>query len=204
MFYLFKESPAKKALHPDTLVTYELNGKPLPFKHGYPLRLIVPQWYAMASVKWLHKITLVDEPFEGPFQTIDYVYYPKKESDIGKNPVTTIRVNSIIQKPLNYEVLNTGLHFIHGLAWTGKGKITKVEVSIDNGSHWEVTNLYQDQNSPYLWTYWSYEWNANRKGEYTILSRATDSYGRTQPLEPRWNRKGYGYHAVSKTNVKVE
>lgn len=204
-YFAFSRSlPLNKALHPDTLIAYELNGKPIPFKHGYPLRLIVPQWYAMASVKWLNQITLVDQPFQGPFQTIDYVYYPNNESDFGKKPVTTMRVNSLIQKPLDFEILNTGMQTIFGLAWTGKGRISKIEISIDNGSSWNLAKMYEDQSFPYAWTVWSYEWNAKVKGEYTILSKATNSNGRSQLLDAEWNRKGYGYNAISKIKVKVE
>lgn len=76
---------AQQALHPDILVAFEYNGRPVPFKHGYPFRLIVPHWYAMASVKWLKKITVIDHPFQGPFQTIDYNYYPNAEHDVGNS-----------------------------------------------------------------------------------------------------------------------
>lgn len=204
-YFSFSRSlPLNKALHPDTLIAYELNGKPIPFKHGHPLRLIVPQWYAMASVKWLNHITLVGQPFQGPFQTIDYVYYPDKESDFGKKPVTTMRVNSIIQKPLDYQLLNTGKQMVNGIAWTGKGRISKVEISTDNGNSWNLAKIYEDQSSPYAWTAWSYVWSVKVKGEYTILSKATDSSGRSQPSEAEWNRKGYGYNAISKIKVKVE
>jgi DMSO/TMAO reductase YedYZ molybdopterin-dependent catalytic subunit len=84
--FSYKRSlPIEKALHPDTIIAYELNGKPIPYKHGYPFRLIVPQWYGMASVKWLKRITVIDHEFKGPFQSVDYVYYPYKDTDVKKN-----------------------------------------------------------------------------------------------------------------------
>lgn len=204
-YYRFSRSlPLDKALHPDTIIAYQLNGQPLPYKHGYPLRLIAPQWYAMASVKWLMKITAMDQRFKGPFQTIDYVYYPENNSQNSYEPVTTMNVNSFIQNPLNYTVLDMGSHLIHGIAWTGEGKIVKVDVSTDDGVHWNNADLNIATHNDYAWTYWSFHWYAAAAGEYTILSRATDSHGRTQPLKARWNRKGYGYNAISRTKVKIE
>ncbi|WP_323744661.1 molybdopterin-dependent oxidoreductase [Thermaerobacillus caldiproteolyticus] len=116
LFYYARSLPLEKALHPDTIIAYEYNGTPLPFKHGFPLRLIVPQWYAMASVKWLKQIIVTDQPFTGPFQTIDYVYYPYKYSDEDKEPVTTINVNSLIQSPLDYSTHRAGTLLIEGIA----------------------------------------------------------------------------------------
>lgn len=194
--------PLEKALHPDTLIAYEYNDKPIPFKHGYPLRLIIPGWYAMASVKWIKNIRLVDKDFKGPFQAIDYVYYPNKEDDTGKAPVTLMNVNSTIQQPLNLEIINTGTHLIKGIAWTGQGRITRVEISLNQGKTWNPAIVEHDEN--YAWVQWEYEWNADKKGEHIILSRATDSTGRLQPIKPLWNRKGYGYNAVDKISVKVE
>ncbi|MCM3788584.1 sulfite oxidase [Domibacillus indicus] len=195
--------PIEKVLHPDTLIAYEYNHQPIPFKHGYPLRLIVPQWYAMASVKWIKQITVIDDHYRGPFQSVDYVYYPHKESNKDAFPVTHINVNSTIQKPLNMDILNTGTHMIRGIAWTGKGVITKVEISFDRGQTW-LTAKKEPAQTGYGWVSWSYEWKAQKKGEYTIMSRAVDSYGRTQPASPFWNRKGYGYNAIDQIEVKVE
>lgn len=196
--------PLEKALHPDTIIAYQYNDKPLRFEHGYPLRLIVPNWYAMASVKWLSKIEVIDYSFKGPFQTDDYVYYPLKESDQDQSPVTTLNVNSTIQQPTDLSILNTGTHEIKGIAWTGKGTITELQLSFDNGETWVDAILHPLPNEKYAWTKWSYTWKAEKKGEYSISSRAKDSSGRIQPLTPFWNRKGYGYHAVSKIAVKVE
>lgn len=203
--YSFARSlPLEKALHPDTLVAYEYNHQPIPFKHGFPLRLIVPQWYAMASVKWIKQIRIIDSTFTGPFQSIDYVYYPNIENDLHAFPVTTMHVNSTIQKPLNMELLNTGTILIKGIAWTGRGYITKVEISTDDGDTWTNVKEVYSASQSYEWVSWSYEWKVQEKGEYTIRSRAADSYDRIQPLVPFWNRKGYGYNAIDKIKVKIE
>ena len=196
--------PLEKALHPDTIIAYAYNDQPIPFKHGYPLRLIVPQWYGMASVKWIKQVSIVDSPFKGPFQSIDYMYYPNKENDDNSFPVTTINVNSTIQRPLNMEVLDTGKHIIKGIAWTGKGFISKVEISTDFGKTWSYANIMNQDQESYRWFSWSYEWVVLEKGDYTIMVKATDSHNQSQPTSPFWNRKGYGYNAITKIKVKIE
>jgi DMSO/TMAO reductase YedYZ molybdopterin-dependent catalytic subunit len=196
--------PIPKALHPDTIVAYEYNGEKIPFKHGYPLRLIVPQWYAMASVKWLKSITVIPYRFVGPFQTDDYVYYPDKKTNKGARLVSAIKVASVIQQPLDYQILDRGTHHIGGIAWTGHGRIVRIEVSIDEGKTWIEANMYQKSDHPYSWTFWDYTWEVNKKGEYTIMSRAFDSEENVQPFEAEWNRKGYGYNAVFSIKVKIE
>lgn len=196
--------PLAKVLNSDTIVAYEYNRDPIPFAHGYPFRLIVPQWYAMASVKWLKSISVISYNFKGPFQTDDYVYYPYENKDDSAKPVTTINVNSLIQQPLDYQILDTGPHNIDGIAWTGKGNITKVEVSTDSGESWENAEFQPEVTSNYSWIFWTYKWDAKKSGNYTIMSRAYDSYGRIQPLKADWNRKGYGYNAVFTINIKIK
>ncbi|WLD91648.1 sulfite oxidase [Alkalihalobacillus sp. AL-G] len=196
--------PIGKALHPDTIIAYEYNGKPIPFKHGYPFRLIVPEWYAMASVKWIKQLIVIKNKFTGPFQSVDYVYYPDKEKDDGKFPVTTMNVNSTIQKPLDMEILDTGSYEVKGIAWTGKGMIAKVEISMDGGENWNTCDFRANSSDKYGWVSWNYHWSIHQKGEYTIMVRATDSENRMQPETPLWNRKGYGYNAMDRIKVKVE
>jgi DMSO/TMAO reductase YedYZ molybdopterin-dependent catalytic subunit len=196
--------PLAVALHRDTIIAYEYNRQPIPFKHGYPLRLIVPQWYAMSSVKWIRQIRVINTEFDGPFQSIDYVYYPNKNNDDGAFPVTRNNVNSTIQKPLHMDVLNTGKHTIKGISWTGKGVVTKVEISTDGGKNWTEANIEPQHGKIYEWINWSYEWVVPKVGEFTIMSRATDSFNRIQPSTPFWNRKGYGYNTIDQIKVKVE
>lgn len=195
--------PIKKAMHPDIIIAYELNGKPIPYKHGYPLRLIVPEWYAMASVKWLKRVIVIDQPFEGPYQKLDYHYFPYEDSNVNGVPVTIMKVNSIIQQPLPQSTKDAGRHQIFGIAWTGAGTIEKVEISFDNGINWEKTEVTENPDETYSWVFWSYVWNAYIKGKYTIMVRATDSNGRTQPFEVEWNRLGYGYNGVSTINCEI-
>ncbi|MRX71250.1 molybdopterin-dependent oxidoreductase [Bacillus lacus] len=204
VFSYTRSLPIEKALHPDSILAYEYNQKPIPYKHGYPLRLIVPQWYAMASVKWVRQIKVISTAFTGPFQTKDYVYYPHKENDEDAFPVTFMHVNSTIQAPADREILKTGKHTVKGIAWTGIGQVEKVEISLDGGKTWLPAELSPAGDHGYSWRFWTFDWYASEKGEYAILSKATDSNGHTQPNQPYWNRKGYGYHAVDRIVVKVE
>lgn len=130
-------------------------------------------------------------------------HYPNKENDNDAFPVTTLNVNSTIQLPLHMEILDTGKHLIKGIAWTGEGHITKVEVSTDHGQTWTNAALKQDRNR-YGWVTWSYQWSVSEPGEYVIMTKATDSMARTQPAKPFWNRKGYGYNAIDQIKVKIE
>jgi hypothetical protein len=125
-------------------------------------------------------------------------------SDAGNQPVTEIRVKSVIQQPEDLSILDTGTHQIQGLAWTGRGIICRVEISLDGGTNWSSAQICRNRDHIYSWTGWSYSWRVDQTGEYTILSRAWDTYGNSQPFEAEWNRKGYGYNAVASIRVKVE
>ncbi|MBT2683762.1 sulfite oxidase [Bacillus sp. ISL-37] len=192
--------PIAMALHPDVLIAYEYNGKPLSHKHGFPFRLIVPGWYAMASVKWLNEIILIKEKFTGPFQTNDYVYYYKNGTS---EPVTTNHVNSTIQQPQDKQLVKSGTHEIKGIAWTGSGAISKVEISFDKGDSWAQAKLEKTPKE-HQTVSWSYPIEFKPDNEYHISVRATDSEGKTQPAEAIWNKKGYGYNAVMHIAVKAE
>ncbi|WP_274361730.1 sulfite oxidase [Paenibacillus thermotolerans] len=204
VFPFARSIPLEKAMHPDTIIAYEYNGQPLTWKHGFPFRLIVPHWYGMASVKWVRRIVLLESSFQGPFQSVDYQYYPHKENDIDKFPVTVQGVNSSIQKPLDRAVLKKGRYRIQGFAWTGIGEIKRVEVSFDHGVTWADAKLSRTAYEPNSWVHWEFEWVADRAGEVTILSRSEDTHGRVQPMEAFWNRKGYGYNAADRVTVKIE
>jgi DMSO/TMAO reductase YedYZ molybdopterin-dependent catalytic subunit len=192
--------PIAKALHPDVMIAYEYNGKPISHKHGFPFRLIVPGWYGMASVKWLNEIILIKDNFTGAFQTDDYVYYFRN----GKSEqVTTNHVNSTIQQPLDKQLVKSGAHNIRGIAWTGSGAVSKVEISFDKEDSWEPAKLEKTPKE-YQTVSWSYPIEFKSGNAYHISVRATDSEGKTQPAEALWNKKGYGYNAIMHITVKAE
>jgi DMSO/TMAO reductase YedYZ molybdopterin-dependent catalytic subunit len=192
--------PIDKALHPEVMIAFEYNGKPLSHKHGFPYRLIVPGWYGMASVKWLKEIILIKDKFTGPFQNDDYVFYYKNGTS---EPVTVNHVNSTIQQPLDHQLVKSGAHEIRGIAWTGSGVITKMEISFDHGDNWAQANL-ESTPKEHQTVSWSYVTEFESGKEYHISIRATDSSGYTQPSEAIWNKKGYGYNAGMQITVKAE
>src|SRR5580704_9555885 len=199
--------PLEKALDPDTLVATHMNGLPLTKHHGFPARTLVPGWIGAASCKWLTELKVLDSEFVGNFMSPGYRLpnQPVKPGDTVKpedtHPVTGLTVKSVISGPLDGANLNPGKIAVHGAAWAGEADVTKVEVSIDGGATWGPARLGRD-HAHYAWRLWSHEWKASA-GEYTILSRATDSQGRTQPAAPVWNPSGYLYNAVDQVKIHV-
>jgi sulfane dehydrogenase subunit SoxC len=197
------------ALDGDVLLGYAMNGEPLPPPHGYPLRLVVPDWYGMASVKWLRSITAVAEPFEGVQQTVLYTY-KRAEDDTG-DPVTRKRPRALMAPPGVPEFLSRVRHVprgrttIAGRAWSGGGAVRRVEFSADGGRTWADARL-DEPGGAHGWVGWTYEWDATEPGDYELCARATDEHGERQPLhaEDVWNRGGYGVNAVQRVPVVVE
>ena len=193
--------PISLARHPDTLLTWEMNGEPLTPRHGLPLRLVVPRWYAVASVKWLARIRLVTQPFQGYYQTEKYLY--EQEPGIpDKTPVSLMRVRAVIAKPTEGETLPRDQGEISGMAWAGEAPIRMVEVSVDGGRSWLAATL-GPAASEHAWTPWSLTWSPDAPGEHLLLARATDATGQSQPLSQLWNAQGYGNNVVHPVRVKV-
>jgi DMSO/TMAO reductase YedYZ molybdopterin-dependent catalytic subunit len=176
--------PIRKALDPDVLLCYRLNGKELSNEHGYPLRLIVPGWYAMASVKWLTRITLDDRPYGGYFQTTDYAFWDSRHGRPVRVPISQMLVKAEIARPRMHETIPLDSDYqISGAAWAGDSNVAKVEISTDSGSTWAEAQLVGTpvRNS---WRFFQYSWHtASKPGVYTILARATDESGKTQPVQ---------------------
>jgi DMSO/TMAO reductase YedYZ molybdopterin-dependent catalytic subunit len=193
--------PFDVAMHPDTMLVWEMNGQPLTDQHGFPLRLKVPGWYGMASVKWLQEITVLTQPFEGFFQSQEYVYVGE-EGTFDNTPVTSMRVRSIILEPESGTKLEEDQIQITGIAWTGVGEITKIDLSFDEGQSWVATKL-RPADSGYGMTRWEYVWRPDRKGTITIIARAYDSKGNEQPLESRWNKGGYGNNVSHRITISI-
>ena len=125
----------------DVLLAYAMNGQPLPIHHGYPLRVIVPGWYGVASVKWLTEIEVVGDSFSGYFQTEKYVYEWEREGRIEREAVRQMRVRSLITEPDADGEVDIGPLAIRGLAWSGVAPIARVEISI-NGEAWQPAQLF--------------------------------------------------------------
>ena len=195
--------PMDKALHPDTLLAYEMNGEALSPEHGYPLRVVVPGWYGMTSVKWLANIKVLDHPFDGFHQTRYYVYVEEgAENGSPKERVTSLQVKSFITWPDRGHLLVAGRHQIRGVAWSGLGPVSKVEVSTDDGRTWLDANL-EDSKSPYAWQRWGFSWEADRPGYFLLRARATDREGNVQPAKAQWNYRGFANNSIHAVPVEV-
>ena len=193
--------PLEIAKNPDLLLAWEMNGEALPPNHGYPLRLVMPNWYGMASVKWLQEISLLTSPFNGFFQSDDYVYSETHKFPEGA-PVRNMLVRSLILSHANEDILKPGIHEVAGISWSGEGPIGKVSVSIDDGKTWNNAELLPAIGK-YAWTRWRLEVDLQQPGSYTILSRATDISGGIQPLKQMWNKGGYGNNMVQRVELQV-
>lgn len=199
--------PIDKALDADTLVATHMNGTPLSKHHGFPARALVPGWVGAASCKWLTEIKVLESEFAGNFMNPGYRFpnQPGKPGEAVKpedtHPLTTLNVKSVISGPLDDASLKTGRLVVHGAAWAGEADVVKVEVSTDGGASWSPATLGHEQ-AHYAWRLWSYDWKA-KGGDYTILSRAADSHGRTQPSAPVWNPSGYLYNAADQVKIHV-
>ena len=188
----------------DVMLVYAMNGQPLLPQHGAPLRIIVPGWYGMASVKWLSTIEAHREPYQG-FQQVKTYRYRQHKDDPGL-PVTTMRVKSLMTPPgipdwtTRLRYLSAGPIDITGRAWSGNGRQI-VSVEFSDGEQWHNADLTPPAN-PYAWTGWRFRWQA-KPGEYTLRCRATDELGNCQPLTPPWDASGFGNNAVHCVDVFV-
>lgn len=195
--------PVSKA-RADVLLAYKMNGSELPAEHGFPVRAIVPGWYAMASIKWLQRIMVSGEPFNGYYQTLDYAYWERR-GDIGKlTPLSEMQIKAEIARPAQGESVPVDSNVrVHGAAWTGDGKITKVEVSTDGGATWSEARLVGTSKKN-AWRLWEFDWQTPPKpGQAYLIARATDSKGRTQPTQRDHDRGTYMINHLLPIKVQV-
>ena len=192
--------PLEVALGGDCLLAWSMNGETLTRQHGYPLRLVVPGWYGMASVKWLVRITVLDARFEGYYQSERYVFKGERGMPEGA-PVTRQRVRAVIVYPADGATLPRGALRIAGTAWSGEAPVARVEVSLDDGRSWVQADV--GRGSPGAASAWSLTWNPSSAGVLAIMARATDGKGNTQPMQPGWNVYGYANNTVQRVQVTI-
>jgi sulfane dehydrogenase subunit SoxC len=196
----------EEASREEVLLVYAINGQPLSPQHGFPLRLIVPGWYGMTNVKWLSRITAIDQPFEGYQQA--HAYRVRMEADEPGEALSRMRPRALMAPPgipdffTRRRTLSPGPVTLQGRAWSGFGPIERVEVSTDGAESWEDAVL-EDQPDRYAWVGWKFSWDATG-GEYDLCCRATDSEGNVQPVEADWNLGGYACNAVQHVAVQVK
>lgn len=192
------------ALAGDVLLAFAMNGQPLAPQHGFPLRLVVPGWYGMASVKWLARVEAIDREFDGYQQAVGY-RYRRFAGDPGE-PVTHMRVKSLMAPPgipdwyTRTRLVERGPVELFGRAWSGNGvPVTRVEVAVDGT--WRDARL-DPPPSPHAWQAWRCDWDA-APGEHELTCRATDAAGNVQPLAAQWNTNGLGNNACHRLRVFV-
>jgi sulfane dehydrogenase subunit SoxC len=198
--------PLAEALRDEVLLAYAVNGEPLPPQHGFPLRLVVPGWYGMTNVKWLARISVLAEPFEGYQQR--WAYRFRESEDEPGTPLTRMMPRALMAPPgipdfmSRERFLAPGPCRLEGRAWSGWGSIERVEVSVDDGRTWADAEL-GEAPSPFAWRSWSYAWDAFGPGRRMLACRAADSAGNEQPDEPGWNLGGYANNAAHRMPVTV-
>ena len=194
-----------KAMHPDTLLAWDMNGKPLTADHGLPLRVIAPGWASDSWVKWLTRIECMDHDFDGFWMKTAY-RHPAQHIAPGTAvdpkdmlPVTDLNVKSVIAVP--GEWASPGVVTVQGVAWSNTSPVAQVEISVDAGQTWSPANL-TGRPTQYGFRKFAHTWKAD-EGQYTLMSRATNESGQSQPLEPEWNPNGYLYNAAQPRVVTI-
>jgi DMSO/TMAO reductase YedYZ molybdopterin-dependent catalytic subunit len=196
-----------QALGDGAVLAYELDGRPLPPQHGFPLRLVVPGWYGMTNVKWLASIEVVGEAFTGHQQLGAYRIWTD-DGDPAGLALTRMLPRALMMPPgepdfpSRRRTLAPGRWTVEGRAWSGWGAIEGVSVSSDGGATWSEASIERDVDSQWAWSRWVYEWEATT-GEHELRCRARDVGGNVQPDEASWNRGGYANNAVQRVPVTV-
>ncbi|MDF0642468.1 MAG: sulfite oxidase [Nitrospira sp.] len=206
---LFTRSiPLEKALHPDTILAYEMNGRPLPLLHGAPLRVITPGWMADASTKWLTDITLRSEESDGYYMQTAYrlpldPLEPGAVADGRRTrPVEAMVVKSLIATPAEGATVPLAPVMIQGVAWSGESRVLAVDLSLDEGKSWQPARFIGEEQ-PYAWRQWQLAWTPRSAGPVSILCRATDDVGAVQPATSPWNPGGFLWNGWDRVTVTV-
>jgi DMSO/TMAO reductase YedYZ molybdopterin-dependent catalytic subunit len=187
--------PRAKAIQPEVLIAYQMNGRDLPRDHGFPVRSIVPGHYGMASVKWLTRIQAVPEPFHGYWLTSDYAYWASMDGRPVRRPLGEMQLKSQIARPRVYETLAANcIYIISGAAWAGETDVAEIAVSTDGGRTWAEAE-FLDPVRRHAWRRWKFDWLTPKEpGQYTLLARAKDASGLVQPDKHDQN---YGTYVIN-------
>ena len=197
--------PLEQARRPDVLLASAMNGRPLEPQHGAPLRLMVPGWYGMASVKWLRTLTVLTERASGPQH--DTYRLVQTEDDPGV-AIDRIAPRALLRPP-GYpdddlvRVIGLDPIVLTGRAWSGVAPIEGVDVSVDAGATWHEAELDAGANA-WAWCSFRFPWQPSRTGPTELRCRARDRSGTGQPDEPVWNLWGFANNAVQRLPVRVE
>jgi DMSO/TMAO reductase YedYZ molybdopterin-dependent catalytic subunit len=187
--------PRAKAIQPEVLIAYQMNGRDLSPDHGYPVRAIVPGHYGMASVKWLTRIQAVREPFRGYWGTSDYAYWASMEGKPVRRALGEMKIKSEIARPRVYETLAPNrIYTVYGAAWSGESDVVEIALSVDGGRNWAEAE-FLDPVRRYGWRRWKFDWlTPKESGPYTLMSRAKDANGLVQPDK---HDRNYGSYVIN-------
>ena len=203
--------PLARALDPNVVLAYEMNGETLPAKHGFPLRVVTPGWSGHAWTKWLTSISVLNNEHDGFWMARAYRHpgRPVRPGAVVRpeemRPLTSLRVKSVIAEPPNGSQALVGRPLtIRGVAWSGdQGPISAVDVSTDNGRSWMPAAMVRGQRTAFGWRQWEYRWTPSVAAYHTITARARDAAGNVQPIEEEWNPSGYGWNVIERIGVDV-
>ncbi|MGW7364445.1 sulfite oxidase [Streptomyces sp. NPDC054841] len=193
--------PLAKAFD-DVILAYEMNGEPLPYDHGYPVRVIVPSWIGIASIKWVGDIEVSTAPLSSPWSTDNYRLFGPAYPPEGSAPLTRQTVKSAFELPLGATLAAGETHLLTGRSWSGAAPVRRVDISTDGGVRWRPAQLWDTPRRD-GWVRWSASWRPCRTGGTALLARATDAAGNTQPVRAVHNTQGYLFDAVVRHGVTV-
>jgi len=179
------------ALSDDAMLAFALNGKPLSAERGFPLRLILPGWYGMTQIKWLTRIEVLDRRYEGSHMARNYHTMRAMETPAQgfwvETSISKTRLKSVVARVTRRKQADGSFQYrISGAAWGGQKPIGSVEVQIDGGS-WLPAQA-EKRTDPYAWWLWSFDWRDATPGPHTLVCRAIDLEGHTQPTEVEWRK----------------
>lgn len=200
--YFARSLPLAKALDRDTLLVTRMNGELLTQAHGAPVRLFVPGWYGVASVKWLRRVEAIDSNYRGYFQSVKYTVRRRVGGAVKTEVVGPMAVKAEVVRPEEDATLGVGTNRLFGVAWAGEEAVGRVEVSVDGGETWTAADLLTPP-AKYCWSLWEYLWEVASPGEYTLLTRAVSASGRQQPDEHDPLNGGYMIHHVRPRRVRI-
>ncbi|MEV5972470.1 sulfite oxidase [Streptomyces sp. NPDC051921] len=186
----------------DVILAYEMNGEPLPYDHGHPVRLVVPNWIGIASIKWLGDIEVSRAPLASPWFTDHYRFFGAAHPPGGSAPLTRQTLKSAYELPFGATLEAGRTHRLEGRAWSAHAPVRRVDVSTDGGARWRPARFLQpSRHEP--WVRWTTPWRPHGPGPVTLLSRVTDLAGNTQPERAVHNTQGYLFDAVVRHPVTV-
>jgi sulfite oxidase len=192
--------PLWKAWDSHTIIALEMGGQPLPHLHGGPARVLVPGFVGSASIKWVERITLLPEEFDGFYMKSNYTA-PRVDNDKELYSLQSLEVKSVIVSPAEGSRLRAGSTTVWGWAWSGEGELTGINLSTDGGQTWRAAKFVGPWQR-YSWRKWEYGWDA-APGPHSLMARATDSLGRVQPASRAHNRLGYRWNVIHAVKVDV-